>query len=199
MPRPLKAIANGSLVKRVRRGQRSIWRWSAREPMAPYLATVATGRFRLRRGNEAGIRALSAIDPRLWPQSRAPLRKTGRILTLFQSLFGPYPFEVTGAIVDDAPTIGYALETQTRPVYDRRPHADADRPRARPSVVRRQRRAHHLARDLAQRGLCDLGAVALGRAGGWPDDRRAAGAAERDARERERVLEPAPGRDPGAR
>ena len=121
VPRPLKAIANGSLVKHVRRGQRSIWRWSAREPMAPYLATVASGRFRLHRGNEAGIRALTAIDPRLWPQSRAPLRKTGRILTLFQALFGPYPFEVTGAIVDRAPAIGYALETQTRPIYDRRP------------------------------------------------------------------------------
>ncbi len=121
VPRPLKAIANGSLVKRVRRGQRSVWRWSAREPMAPYLATVATGRFRLRESDEAGIKALSAIDPRLWPESRGPLRKTGRVLALFESLFGPYPFEVTGAIVDDAPMVGYALETQTRPVYDRRP------------------------------------------------------------------------------
>jgi aminopeptidase N len=120
--RPLKAIANGDLVKRARRGRHGVWRWSVREPMAPYLATVATGRFRLQRGNHAGIRSLTAVDPRLWPRSRAPLRKSGRILALFESLFGPYPFEVTGAIVDDAPMIGYALETQTRPVYDRRPH-----------------------------------------------------------------------------
>ena len=49
------------------------------------------------------------------------MRRTDRILTLFQALFGPYPFEVTGAIVDRAPVIGYALETQTRPIYDRRP------------------------------------------------------------------------------
>jgi aminopeptidase N len=123
VPRSLKAIANGRLVERARRGRRSVWHWSVTEPMAPYLATVATGRFRLRRSTEAGIEALTAVDPRLWARSRAPLRRTGRILALFESLFGPYPFEVTGAIVDDASMIGYALETQTRPVYDRVPRS----------------------------------------------------------------------------
>jgi aminopeptidase N len=121
VPRPLKAIANGDLVGRARHGRRGVWRWSAAEPMAPYLATVATGRFRLRRSSEAGTEALIAVDPRLWSRSRAPLRRTGRILELFESLFGPYPFTTTGAIVDDAKAIGYALETQTRPLFDRPP------------------------------------------------------------------------------
>ncbi|MDP1165348.1 M1 family aminopeptidase, partial [Klebsiella pneumoniae] len=29
----------------------------------------------------------------------------------------PYPFEETGAIVDDMPQAGFSLETQTKPVY----------------------------------------------------------------------------------
>ena len=44
-----------------------------------------------------------------------------RITRLFARLFGPYPFGQTGAIVDRAPQVGYALETQTRPIYSEAP------------------------------------------------------------------------------
>ena len=123
VPARLEAIANGRLVDRERRGRRSIWRWEQREPMAPYLATVATGQFRITRSKVGGIRSLTAVDPRLAIESRRALRKTGRMISLFESLFGPYPFTDVGAIVDKAAFIGYALETQTRPVYDRPPSA----------------------------------------------------------------------------
>ena len=36
---------------------------------------------------------------------------------------GRYPFSQVGAIVEHAPEIGYALETQTRPIYDTAPNA----------------------------------------------------------------------------
>jgi aminopeptidase N len=121
VPRGLKAIANGRLRQRAERRRGTTWRWSADEPMAPYLATVATGRFRLQQGRVAGVASLNAVDPGLWRGAQPALRKTGRILTLFESLFGPYPFSQGGAIVDDASGIGYALETQTRPVYDGAP------------------------------------------------------------------------------
>jgi aminopeptidase N len=37
-------------------------------------------------------------------------------MSFLEDLFGRYPFEAFGAIVDDD-SVGYALETQTRPVY----------------------------------------------------------------------------------
>jgi aminopeptidase N len=89
--------------------------------MAPYLATVATGNFRIERSRVRGIPSLVALDPRVAARSRKGLRRTGRIVGLFESLFGPYPFDQIGAIVDRAGFLGYALETQTRPVYDRPP------------------------------------------------------------------------------
>ena len=89
--------------------------------MATYLETVATGQFKLRRSRVNGIRSLTAVDPKLWKRSKGPLRMSERILSLLEELFGPYPFGQVGAIVDDAKSIGYALETQTRPVYDRPP------------------------------------------------------------------------------
>ena len=40
------------------------------------------------------------------------------MIAVFEDAFGPYPFNSFGSIVDDD-TVGYALETQTRPVYSR--------------------------------------------------------------------------------
>jgi aminopeptidase N len=84
--------------------------------MATYLATVATGRFRLRSRRIAGIPAHLAVDPRQARRARRPLRRLRSILKLFIRSFGPYPFETTGAIIDRK-NLGFALETQTRPVF----------------------------------------------------------------------------------
>ena len=116
-----KALANGVLVERVRQPKWTTFVWREDEPMATYLATATNGRFDLDRSPIAGIPSVVAVDPREARRSRRPLRKMGRMLTLFGERFGEYPFASTGAIVDHAPFVGYALETQTRPVYDRAP------------------------------------------------------------------------------
>ena len=41
------------------------------------------------------------------------------IIDFLGSNFGPYPFSTGGGIVDDVEGLGFALETQTRPVYAR--------------------------------------------------------------------------------
>ena len=46
----------------------------------------------------------------------ASLARQGEIIGFLSSKFGEYPFETSGAIVDDV-EFGFALETQTRPVY----------------------------------------------------------------------------------
>jgi aminopeptidase N len=123
VPRGLKAIANGRLVSHARKGRWTRWHWEESQPMATYLATATNGRFKLERKTVAGIRTVNAIDPRERRQSRRPLAETARIVELFESLFGPYPFTDLGAIVDHARFLGYALETQTRPVYSSAPNA----------------------------------------------------------------------------
>ena len=117
VPRGMKAIANGTLegISQGRRTTRFDWR--ASDPMLTYLATVVTGRFRLRRSRVAGIPSWTAIDPHELRLARRSLRSMGSILRLFQGRFGPYPFSSTGAIVDFIPSLNLALETQTRPVY----------------------------------------------------------------------------------
>ena len=39
------------------------------------------------------------------------------IIEFLEGYFGPYPFSTAGGVVDDLNELGFALETQTRPVY----------------------------------------------------------------------------------
>jgi aminopeptidase N len=48
--------------------------------------------------------------------TQAALALQPAMIDFLDDLFGPYPFTSSGAIVDDD-SVGYALETQTRPIY----------------------------------------------------------------------------------
>ncbi len=52
----------------------------------------------------------------LGPVIDASLAKQPEVLDFLSSVFGRYPFSTSGGVVDIAP-IGFALETQTRPIY----------------------------------------------------------------------------------
>ena len=62
----------------------------------------------------AGTVAVS--PPPLGPTIDASLAQQPAIIDFLASVFGRYPFSTAGGIVDIAP-IGFALETQTRPIY----------------------------------------------------------------------------------
>ena len=119
VPRGTAAVANGRFLGRRRRGGLQTFRWSAREPMAPYLALVGIGHYRFFGAPRAG--RVLAVDPRELAASRRALRRFDRILRFESRLFGPYPFSARGVLVEHAPQLGYSLETQTRPVFDHAP------------------------------------------------------------------------------
>jgi aminopeptidase N len=50
--------------------------------------------------------------------AQAALALQPEMIGFLDDIFGPYPFTSSGAIVDDN-SVGYALETQTRPIYGR--------------------------------------------------------------------------------
>ena len=113
------ALANGVLVSSTTSGGKSTWVWRESKPMAPYLATATNGRFDLTQYATSGIPAYVAVDPTL--NSGNVLRKLPDIVAFYSSIYGPYPFDAVGAIVDDAKNVGYSLETQTKPNFDRVP------------------------------------------------------------------------------
>jgi hypothetical protein len=55
----------------------------------------------------------------LGEQARAVLDREPEFLDFLAGTFGPYPFRDAGAIVDDYAGLGFALENQTRPIYNK--------------------------------------------------------------------------------
>jgi aminopeptidase N len=120
VPAGLTALANGNLVSSQTRDGKTTWVWHHENPMAPYLATATLGPFDLTRSTlPDGTPSYVAVDPRF--TNREVLQNIPAMHAFLESIYGPYPFDATGAIVDSAPHVGYALETQTKANYSRVP------------------------------------------------------------------------------
>ncbi|MFF5535112.1 M1 family metallopeptidase [Streptomyces cinerochromogenes] len=118
-PRGLTAVSNGRLVSTYDKGGSTYTHWRESKPMATYLATATIGKFDVRTGRTpGGIPIYVAIDPVLKNGNNVDVYGVTAAATDYWSqVFGPYPFEETGAIVDDMPQAGFSLEVQSKPVY----------------------------------------------------------------------------------
>jgi aminopeptidase N len=120
VPRGKQVVANGRLVGRSS-GARPTWHWRAAEPMVPYLAFFAAGDFTTASGRTQGQHWLVAVSDRLPRRSRASsmrmLKRTPRLVRWLSHELGDYPFNTTGGLVTGL-SPGFALENQTRPVYE---------------------------------------------------------------------------------
>jgi aminopeptidase N len=135
VPLPYEVVANGFLRDVDSRRQRTTWEWRAPEPMASYLATIDIGFWDVHRWRTAaGIPVYDAVDSAITGGLReridSSLARQGDILDFLADAFGRYPFRTVGGIVED--DRGFAMETQTRPVYRKGPWVDPwDTPRDR--------------------------------------------------------------------
>ncbi|WLW54086.1 M1 family metallopeptidase [Streptomyces sp. YU58] len=118
VPQGLRAVSNGEPTGETTTEGRTTSTWHTAEPMASYLATLAIGDYTVRRSTTPdGLPVYVAVDPEEDKASRKALARIPEVMEWAESVFGPYPFSSTGAIVDHAPDVGYALETQNRPVF----------------------------------------------------------------------------------
>ncbi|MFD0148596.1 M1 family metallopeptidase [Streptomyces sp. NPDC055721] len=126
VPAGLEALSNGVRTeRRTERDGRVTTVWHTAEPMASYLATVAIGRYETASATgPASLPVLTAAEPSVAAGSAALRGEIPAIVARQAERFGPYPFSAAGAIVTEDGTLGYALETQTRPVF---PAASFDR------------------------------------------------------------------------
>ncbi|MEV4621502.1 M1 family metallopeptidase [Asanoa sp. NPDC049573] len=124
VPEGITAIGNGRLVSKRDHKGRTTWRWREDSPMATYLATATNGVFELRVSKVGRIPLYHAVDPAEVPKGAFDrLGAEAEVITFFSGLYGAYPFSSGGGIVDNAPEVGYALESQTKSQYDQTPDA----------------------------------------------------------------------------
>jgi aminopeptidase N len=124
VPEGKVAVANGLPARDpVTQDGWTTWFWDAPDAQASYLTTASVGDYDLRFSETAdGLPIIDAVDDNLTTANRATtdasLALQPDMIAFLEGAFVPYPFNSAGAIVDDD-TVGYALETQTRPVYSR--------------------------------------------------------------------------------
>ncbi|WP_052434632.1 M1 family metallopeptidase [Streptacidiphilus melanogenes] len=124
VPQGYTAVSNGVLRTQHTAAGHSTFHWHETAPMAAYLATASVGRFDVRQYWSGRLPVYTAVDPAEKNDADGVLARLPAVIAWESSLFGPYPFDAAGAIVMHDKAIGYALETQTRPLYDEAPDMD---------------------------------------------------------------------------
>lgn len=126
VPQGYEALSNGVLVDRQQRIDGWIrWNWRSTKPSNTYSIFFVVGQYDDLRFQTApnGLPFISAYANDLGANAdaaRASVERTPEILEFEATQFGDYPYEAEGGVVVNPGELGFALETQTRPVYDGR-------------------------------------------------------------------------------
>ncbi|MEY2432541.1 MAG: hypothetical protein QOC92_2266, partial [Acidimicrobiaceae bacterium] len=119
VPDGVTAVANGDLVTQRSTGNgQTTFNYDANSPMASYVVQVAVGDYRIVTADGPnGVKIRNVFASQLADQATVDFSRTPEMLQLFATDFGPYPFDVYGALVVNELN-GYALETQTLSLFD---------------------------------------------------------------------------------
>jgi aminopeptidase N len=119
VPKGETAVANGDLTGRHTRGARTIWTYTQRQPMATELTQVVVGKYTvIDRGRVDGVPVRDVVATSLVPTYQKLLAVEKSHIRWMQAKVGGYPFDRYGTLVVTAPTLGFALETQTLSLFD---------------------------------------------------------------------------------
>lgn len=115
--KPLVVAANGILVDTIDEGDVWTYIWEMNEPTASYLTTLAVGEFGVERAESSrGIPVRNYFASGLPEQTINNFARQPEMIDYFETIFGPYPYEVYGSVVHGVP-LNFALETNTMSVF----------------------------------------------------------------------------------
>ncbi|WP_148614527.1 M1 family metallopeptidase [Nocardioides rubriscoriae] len=119
-PATHQVVSNGRLLGRMVAGAEATTHWRSVHPMTTYNAFFALGRYDVEQSTRGGLPSYIAVSRSLPSSQRRAgmvgLRRSDEVTAWLTGRLGRYPFESTGGLVTSL-TVGFALETQTRPVY----------------------------------------------------------------------------------
>lgn len=108
-----QVVANGTLSERApAKAGHTTWTYEHRRPMASYLATLNIGRFAFSDQHGGPVPIRNAYPPRMAAAFAHDFGRQPQMMRLFESHFGPYPFEVYGSVVVEA-ELDQPVENQT--------------------------------------------------------------------------------------
>lgn len=119
VPKPYVVAANGQLQDTIDNGSSTTYVWEASNLMASYLMTLGITDYVVQTETGPNELPIRNYFPReIAEESKDAFARTNEMLTFFNEIFGPYPFEAYGVVVADT-DLSFALETQTISLFGR--------------------------------------------------------------------------------
>jgi aminopeptidase N len=118
-PSELTVAANGTLANTTDNGNTTTWVWEQPEPQVSYTTLLAIGDYEIVDGgvSNSGIPVRNVFPRDRVDELTKSFSRQPEMIDAFEEAFGPYPFDVYGALVLDDLPLGLALETQTLSVF----------------------------------------------------------------------------------
>jgi aminopeptidase N len=119
VPSPYVVASNGTLENTLESDSDITYQFVENTPMASYLVTLVIGDYQVEEeiGQLTGLPITNYYDKGLSLSSMNAFDRQDEIVDFLSQFFGPYPFDEIGGIAINNPDMGFALETQTRPIY----------------------------------------------------------------------------------
>ena len=105
-PQDLTGVTSGRLTNFTRTAAETVATWQT--VLQPAAMSMAAGHYQLRRENLDGIQLLALLSESNVPLAAGYLESVREYLSLYQELFGPYPYEKFAVVENFYPT-GYGL------------------------------------------------------------------------------------------
>ena len=152
--KPYSVAANGLQQSVTDNGTTRTFVWGTVNPVAPYLVTLAIGKLSEETDTSSDVLVRNYFDEGYPASAKTGFARIPQMITYYESLFGPYPFEAYGVVGHNTP-LDYSLETQTLTVFGNSFTTEAVvAHELAHSLVWRQRDALSLAGYLVERGVC---------------------------------------------
>jgi aminopeptidase N len=117
VPEPYEVAVNGLIEDEVDNGETTTYTFGINDPMASYLTTININDFNIETmESDGGIPIRNYYAASLPENINEPFARQGEMIDYFSELFGPYPFQIYGALVMDT-EFGAALENQTLSIF----------------------------------------------------------------------------------
>jgi aminopeptidase N len=119
VPNGVEALTIGRLVSKTDGAQRDTWNWRVDEPSVPYLLFLAAGQYDVSKSRLDGRQVVTAIGEgsgQAGETAAADFARLDEVIDFLEGQFGKYRFSAHGNVVVQT-SLGFALETMTRPTY----------------------------------------------------------------------------------
>jgi len=114
--KPWVVAANGLQQSVTDNGGTRTYLWGTDNPVAPYLVTLAIGKLSEETDTSSDVLVRNFFDEGFPDAAKTGFSRIPQMITYYESLFGPYPFEAYGVVGHNL-RLDYSLETQTLTVF----------------------------------------------------------------------------------